>query len=267
MKNEEAKKIIHLLCQKWKIGGQEFLFEIVDFLDKKVNKKISFSNEFEFSLIEGEPKIRLLHLNFWQPDLSIPTIKKILKKKEAIITFIFQKISQKFKSSYNFFILKSLFQFNQKNGLWPIQFGLECQKNFQPKLKIYLSLIERKKERFSLKKFCEHFQLKYQILRKKIKGRKFDTTAIDFLPQNRVFLKIYPFREKNKGVKGVLWRVSSSSQIGSKKVWQRFPEGVNIEKFSDKIKIDSFIKKFIKENNFKVHYFCLEKNKPSIYFR
>ena len=74
MKAIKAKNIINLFCQEWKIKKKDFLFEIINYLDKKVAKKHNFHHDFEFSLIEEEPKIRLLLLDFWQPNLSIQDI-------------------------------------------------------------------------------------------------------------------------------------------------------------------------------------------------
>ncbi len=267
----QAKQFINVLTKEWGIRNKKFLLELIDFLDGSVNKKTNFSNEFEFSLIEGEPKIRLLHLDFWQPDLPIQTIKKILKKREAIIISIFQQLSQKFDSCYNLSLLQLFFQFNKKTGFWPIQFGLEYQIKSQPKIKVYLSIDERTLSFFSyknyFKNFCQYFNLNYKVLAKIFcnkKNVKFDSIAIDFLPDKTYFFKFYPFHKKNQGY---LYRALPSSKIDSKKKWKRFPEGITAEKIINELKINKQIKKIIIKNKFKIHYFCLENKRKSLYFR
>lgn len=267
MNNIRAKKFINLLSRIWKIKEVKFLLEIVDFLDKNTDKKLSFYSDFEFSLIEDEPKVRLLHLNFWQLNLSSKVIKKIIEKREKAILFFFRKISQKFKCSYNSSLPSAFFQYNRENGLWPIQFGLEYQNNSLPIIKIYLSVEERypkRKKEFSLKKFSDFFNLNFQNLNKIFKNKKFDTIAFDFLPNNRYFLKFYPYSQENQGY---LYRILLSSKIHSIKSWQRFPAGLLFEEISEKFFLPLFLRKFIKKNKVKIHYLCQEKNKQSIYFR
>jgi hypothetical protein len=266
MTTHQAEKFIDFLCQKWGIKDKDFLMETVKYLNQAINKKYSFSDYFEFSLIEGEPKIRLLHLDFCQSNLPIGIIKKNLKKRETAIVFIFRKLNQKFNCHYNLSLLQSFFQFNQESGLWPIQFGLEYQKNSQPKIKVYLSLEEKyskRKERFSLSKFCQKFNLDDRVLSKRLKNRRFDTVAIDFLPAKGYCFKFYPFFRN----KGFLYRVRPFSEIDSQKKWQRFPQGIVAEKIIDKLKMNTQIKKTIKENKFKIYYLCSEDRKKSIYFR
>ena len=260
---DQAKKIISLLAREWRIRKKNFLLEIIDFLDKNINKKISFYNGFEFSLIEEEPKIRLLHLDFWQPNLSIQDIKKIIKKRETVIASIFQQLNRKFNSAYNLLLLKSFYRFNQKNGLWPIQFGLEYQNKTKPKIKIYLSV---NGGRFSLRNFCKNFNLDYKILDRKFKNKKFDTIAIDFLPNKDYGFKFYPLTAQNKGL---LYRTSKESKISSVKNWARFPDGLIVDdkKVVNFIKLPTYLYNLIKDNNFKIHYFCQENDKKSIYFR
>jgi len=260
---DQAKKIISLLAREWRIRKKNFLLEIIDFLDKNVDKKTSFSNEFEFSLIENESQIRLLHLNFWPLNLPIQIVKKILKKRKTVIISIFQQLNRKFNSAYNLSLLQSFFRFNEKTGLWPIQFGLEYQNKTKPKIKIYLSV---NGGRFSLRNFCKNFNLDYKILDRKFKNKKFDTIAIDFLPNKDYGFKFYPLTAQNKGL---LYRTSKESKISSVKNWARFPDGLIIDdkKVVNFIKLPTYLYNLIKDNNFKIHYFCQENDKKSIYFR
>jgi len=263
MTDREAKNVINLLCQEWKIKKKDFFFEIINYLDKNIDKKISFSNEFEFSLIEGDSKIRLLHLNFWQPILSFEKIKRIIKKREETITSIFRKLSLAFNCQYNLPLLISFLKFNRVAGFWPIQFGLEYQKKSQPKIKVYLSI---NKDKFSLKKFCNDFNLNYKILIKEFKDRKFDTIAIDFLSDGEYGFKFYPLTGINNGL---LYRVSKNSEFFSVKMWQRFPQGLTVKDIenSNFIILPLFIKNIIAKNKFKIFYLSEENNKRGIYFR
>ena len=260
---DQAKKIISLLAREWRIRKKNFLLEIIDFLDKNINKKISFYNGFEFSLIEEEPKIRLLHLDFWQPNLSIQDIKKIIKKRETVIASIFQQLNRKFNSAYNLSLLQSFFRFNEKTGLWPIQFGLEYQNKKKPKIKVYLGI---NKDKFPLKNFCREFCLDYKLLKQRLKNKKFDTVAVDFLPNSDYDFKFYPLITQNKGL---LYRANKASKIVSVKTWLRFLDGLsgNDEQVHKFIKLPAWFYRILRENNFKIHYFCKENDKKSIYFR
>lgn len=264
MNKIRAKKIIFELIKEWRLGKTRPLLGMVDFLDKETNKKLSFSNDFEFSFIENETQIRLLHLNFWQQNLPIPIIKKIIKKRETVIVSIFTQLSQKFNCFYNLSLLQSFFQFNKETGFWPIQFGLEYNGKSKPKIKIYLSIND---DDFHLKKFCDKFKLNYKILKKEFRNKKFDTAAIDFLLSNGDYgFKFYPIIALNKGK---LYRVDKNTNIISIKNWTRFPDGllVNDKIVSNFIKLPAFLYEIIKKNNFRIHYLCEENNKKSIYFR
>ena len=263
MNNIQTKRFITFLAKKWEIKNKKFLLEIVDFLDKNIDKKTSFSNEFELSLIENEPKIRLLHLFFWRPNLSIQIIKKILKKREAAIISVFNQFNWQFNCSYNLSLFQIFFQFNKKAGLWPIQFGFECQKNLKPKLKVYLSV---NGSNFSWEEFCDKFKLNRGILSKKFKNKKFDTVAIDFSLDKNYCFKFYPLIAINRGL---LYRVDKNSKIISIKKWRRFPDGLTVDdkRISNFIKLPPNLYKIIENNDFKTHYLCEENGKKSIYFR
>ena len=260
---DQAKKIISLLAREWRIRKKNFLLEIIDFLDKNVDKKTSFSNEFEFSLIENESQIRLLHLNFWPLNLPIQIVKKILKKRKTVIISIFQQLNRKFNSAYNLSLLQSFFRFNEKTGLWLIQFGLEYQNKKKPKIKVYLGI---NKDKFPLKKFCREFCLDYKLLKQRLKNKKFDTVAVDFLPNSDYDFKFYPLITQNKGL---LYRANKASKIVSVKTWLRFLDGLsgNDEQVHKFIKLPAWFYRILRENNFKIHYFCKENDKKSIYFR
>jgi len=259
----QAKNIINILSQKWEIKNKDFFLEIIKYLDEKVEKEYSLRHYFEFSLIENEPRMRLLHLFFWQPNLPLRIVEKIIREREKEIAFIFQKVSRKFKCAYNLSLLQSFFQFNQKFGLWPIQFGLEYKKE-PPKIKIYLSI---NGQDFPFNFFCNSFNLKYKILEKKIGQRKLDTIAIDFLPNGEYIFKFYPLDSHRNGW---LYRVSKNSEILSIKKWQRLVWGLTLKGMQEKklnVKLSLFLKNFIAKNNLKISYFCQEGNKKSIYFR
>lgn len=264
MNENQAKNIFETITGK--SNKRKELFGIVgnNLITEDKNRYI-FSSEFEISFIEKEHKARLLHLYFWQPGLVKNEIEKIIKKREKNIKTIFQNISQSFKCQYDNILLNNFFQFNRKNTFYPIQFGLEYQEKSKPKLKVYLSV---NAERFPLEKFCGIFNLDYSILEleKKFKNKKFDTVALDFLPDGDYGFKFYPFTGLNKGK---LYRVDKNTKITSIKNWLRFPDGlfVNNKKVVNFIKLPTYLYKIIKNNNFKIHYLCEENNKKSIYFR
>lgn len=264
----QAKKIINTLSKEWRVKKAKTLLEIVNFLDDNIDRKLSFFNGFEFSFIEGENNIRLLHLNFWKPELLKKESEKILKKREKNIKKIFRQLIKVFNCKYNLNILKSFFEFNQQNGFWPIQFGLEYQKKIQPKIKVYLSLEERSpkiKREFSLKKFCQQFNLDYKFLSKLFANKKLETVAIDFLANKGFQFKFYPILKENQGL---LYRVNQDSKILSRKTWNRFPNGLTLNEVEKNfMKLPSLISKIIIENNLKIHYLCQENEKKSIYFR
>ncbi len=264
MDKEKTIALIEILSQKWKIKNKKFFFEIINFLDKNVNKKFSFFNGFEFSFIENQPKVRLLHLDFWYPTLSLSIFKKIIEKREKTIILLFKKFSQKFHCFYSLELLKKFFQFNREEKNFPIQFGFEWNKKSQPRLKVYLSI---NGINFSLKKFCHEFQLnKLQTQKNFLKNKKFDTIALDFFPHGGYCFKFYPLLTKSKGL---LLRINKDSKIISIKKWKRFPKGLEIEdsKVRNFIKLPKYLFTIIKKLDFKVHYLCEENSKKSIYFR
>ena len=267
----QAKQFINVLTKEWGIRNKKFLLELIDFLNNSVDKEINAFHEFEFSLIEKQSKIRLLHLAFYQHNLSIQNIKKNFEKRETTIISIFQKLNQNFNCSYNLSLLQSFFYFNQKFGFWPIQFGLEYQKRSHLKIKVYLSIQEgcliAQKEKKYFKFFCQYFNLNYKVLIKTFcnkKDVKLDTIAIDFFHNNQYCFKFYPFYKENQGY---LYRVLPSSKIDSKKKWQRFLRAITAEKIINELKINKQIKNIIIKNKFKIKYLCLENKRKSIYFR
>lgn len=263
MEKFQAQEFIRFLAKIWKIKEKKFFLEITELLDKNVNRKLSLFNGFEFSLVEGNRSLRLLHLDFWKSNCSFFLIKKNLQKRKEIIKTIFQKVSKKFHLDYNFSLLNSFFQFNEETCLWPLQFGIEY-KEPKVRLKIYLSI---NGDSFPLKKFCQKFILNFQMLNNKLNNVKFDSVAIDFFSKGNYQFKFYPFLKTNKD-KGFLLRINKKSQVISKKIWIRFPNGLLIdEKINNFLHLPRKILNYMKTNNFKIYYFCKENNKKSIYFR
>ncbi|MEA3464094.1 MAG: hypothetical protein U9R14_03405, partial [Patescibacteria group bacterium] len=194
--------------------------------------------------------------------LSFPKLSMLLSettKRKKIILSVFKKLGKEFGANYNTQICDLLLDFNPNHNYWPIQFGFEYTQNTAPRLKVYLSVNSK---RFPLKKFCNSFDLDFKLLRPFIAGEKIDAIAIDFLPNNNYFLKIYTI-SKNKGK---LFRLDNQSQIKSVKQYKHFPAGIDVDKrFSFKASKKSI--NFILGNNFKIHYLCSENGRKSIYLR
>lgn len=265
MNKQEVKELISYLNSKKKLDKPDLFFTIADLLSGTGDQKDILQNEFEFSFIDGkDDKIRLLHLLFWKNKIAKNCIKKRILNRGKSILNLLVKIQEKFGCNYDFNLFKKFLNFNKKkNALWPIQFGLEHQNKFKPKIKVYLSI---NGDKFFLKNFCHNFNLKYKILKKEFKNRKFDTVAIDFLPDGDFRFKFYPIIALNKGK---LYRVDKNTNIVSIKNWTRFPDGLlmNNRIVSNFIKLPTFLYEIIRSNNFRIHYLCKENGKKSVYFR
>ena len=262
-----AKKVINILAQEWDIPKRKSLFDIVEFLDKGIEQSGNFCNDFEFSLVEDGLKIRMLHLDFPKVDLNNNELRKNIKKRESRIISIFRKMEEEFYSRYALSQCKLLYKLNNQNLIYPIQFGLECQKNFAPTIKVYLSVGEgfmKQRRIFCFQKFSNLFGLNFKKLRELFKNKKFDTVAIDFLPNGDYFFKFYPYIHENQGY---LYRILPSSEVISIKTWYRFPDGLLFEDIPEEFCFNSMFNKLNKMNRYKIHYLCKEADRRSIYFR
>jgi len=256
MNEKRVKEFIVLLIKKWdsRLPHQKVLEYIIDFLDSKSFKKDIFDNQFEFSLIENKNNIRLLHLLFWKDSASEKSIRNILKHREESIVNIFKEINSRFHKSFNLDFLENFLKFNRKNGLYPVQFSLEYDKEFLKVLKVYLSVNSKS---FLLKNFSQYFGFKFSFLEKIFQGKKCDCLAIDFLSDGSYRFKLYSILNN----KGLLHRVELPDKLISIKEYIRFPKGISIKNIP--FKIDSDIKKFID----KIYYLTKEKGVKSFYFR
>lgn len=263
MNSKQAKKLITIASQEWNFKKKNVFLKVIDLLDESVKQEAAAANEFEFSLIENERKLRLLHLNFWKPNLTPLMIEIILKKRRLFLSFILKYLKYKFNASYNLSLFRLLDEFNQKNGCFPIQFGLEYSKDFLPKVKIYLSSNSLV---FNLKKFCFFFNLDHKILTREFKHRYFDAIGIDLLPDGDFYFKFYPLRHPHGGS---LYRFDRKSKKLSVKTWERFPQKLTLQKFEklNFMKLPLFLKNIFREDNLIVSYLCIENDKKSFYFR
>lgn len=263
MNKREVKELISYLNSKKKPDKPDIFFTIVDLLSGAGDQKDILQNAFEFSLVEKLSSLRLLHLFFWNPKLERKKIFRILAHREATLNKIIQIISRKFECEYNQKAYHTLINFNAKTSKWPLQFGLEYQKKFGVKIKIYLSI---NSDEIDLKKFCSDLQLDLHLLKKEFQGKKFDTIALDLMADKNYGFKFYVLQ---KAEKGILYRVSKESKIVSVKKWIRFPQGLSPEVLEKSvfIKLPTFFKKFIHEKRCKIYYACSEGGKRSIYFR
>ncbi len=298
MNNSQAKQLIGLLSQRWGFNPNKLIFEIIDELERGSELKSNLYNGFEFSLVSGQKKIRILHLNFLKEFLSLAQKEKLRKKRIDCIAKIFVSLNNsscKFNDK-----IKPILSI-AKSHSWMVQFGIDLAQSKIERVKIYFTSpdglkLQRKKVQELIKKLSCILNLKADKLEKTFKNKDFDTVGIDFLPRGECFLKIYPLICKglpnpkevgkvyqpvlsalrNMLVKetGMLCRISPSSDISSTKLWFRLKESVapkrlNILKQNfPKQKLwlkESF--KIIKDVEAKISYFALENRNLGIYFR
>lgn len=267
MKEIIAKEFISLIIDKWEAGLQYkiFLEDIIDLLNKgaKKNKKFIYDNQFEFSLVKNKDNLRMLHLVFLRDNVSEKNIRNILKYREQDIINIFKKINSKFYLKYNLGCLEIFFNFNQQYGLYPIQFGLDYNKDsLFLRLKVYLSINNQK---FPLKKFSQYFNINDDFFKKLFQDKQYDSIALDFLKNGDYKFKFYAISNNN----GFLYRINPPAEIVSKKQYIRIPQGILVNKIPPKFifKIDKDIQEFIKENRLKIYYLTKEKDIKGLYFR
>ncbi|MBU2472770.1 hypothetical protein KKE74_01935 [Patescibacteria group bacterium] len=267
MKEILAKEFISLMIDKWMAGLQHkrVLGDIIDSLNKEFikDKKFIYDNQFEFSLVENKDNLRILHLVFWKDNASKKNIKNILEKRKKNIYQIFKNINQRFHLKYNLDYLEKIFTFNQRHSLYPIQFGLEYNKDLLfLRLKVYLSITNQK---FPLKEFSQYFNLEDGFLKKLFQDKQYDSIAFDFLKNGDYKFKFYAISNNN----GFLYRINPPAEIVSKKQYVRIPQGILINKIPSKFifKIDKDILEFIKRNRLKIYYLTKEKDIKGLYFR
>lgn len=256
MNEKKAKDFIGLSVEKWhlQLPHREVLEYIIDLLDVGDFKENILDNQFEFSLVEKKDNIRLLHLLFWKDSTSSKDIEKILKRRNENITEIFKEINNRFHKSFNLNFLENFLDFNKNNGLYPVQFGLEYDKEFLGVLKIYLSINSKL---FPLKEFSQYFGFNLVFLEKIFKNREYDCIAVDFLGNGSYYFKLYSILNN----KGLLHRIELPNKTVSTKEYLRFPKGLTAKNASFKVNGD--FKKFIN----RIYYLTKEKGVKSFYFR
>lgn len=267
MRGKLVEKFINLVIGKWgnRAAHKFLLGGVIRFFDEKQSgSKYIFDNDFEISLVENKNNIRMLHLLFLNDETPLQNAKAILEKRQKSIVEFFKNINEKFIREYNLQFLEKFFDFNRRCGLFPIQFGLDYNReSLFLRLKVYLSIIE---QNFSLKKFSENFHFNYTFLRKIFWKRQYDSVAVDFFKNGDYQFKFYAI----SGGRGALYRVNPPDKIFSVKHYIRIPEGIFMKEIPDKFKkfkIDKNLKNFIKTNKLKIHYLAEEDNKKSFYFR
>ena len=266
MNSRLAKNYIELIIHKWpnNLAHKKLLFSIIDILSiDRFKSKYIFDSDFEFSLLENNDNIRMLHLLFWKDKISQRNINIFIKNRQEGIIEIFKNINENFHREYNIEILKFFFAFNQKYCFYPVQFSLEYNRDLLfTILKVYLSITFQK---FPLEKFTKLFGFRYNFLKKIFHNKQYDAIAIDFLENGDYKFKFYAISNNH----GFLYRVERPFKIISIKNYIRIPEGIPLSKIPlvFAFKIDKNIKKFIKRQGFKIHYLAKEKNVKSCYFR
>ncbi len=269
MDTVKAKILLAILSKQWKIENKQLDINMFDYLEKSVEKKICFSHGFEFSLIEDEKDIRFLHYYFWKSQSQNFSINNYLKKRKASLKTLFKRINSEKNCSLNITSLTKLFEFQSK-CCWPIQFGLSYSRNDRFILKVYLSIREKSyfsNGYFPLEEFCIIFHLSFEKLKKVIESKKYiyDSVGIDFFPNGDNVFKFYTFNEINQS--GQLFRFSHLSKLKSHKKWFYCKNGILFADTEPVFMMKSELNNFIVTNNLKIHYFCQEKGRKSIYLR
>lgn len=263
MNLEQAEKFSIAAMTEWKIKKKGFFLKVIKILHKSADQETTASNEFEFSLIDKEPNLRVLHLCFWKPNLTKQEIGIIIKKRGLSFIYIFKYLKQKFNAFYNLSLFRSLIEFDQKNGQFPVQFGMEYSNGFLPKIKVYLSV---NRAIFNLKEFCLCFNLAYGSLKKESGDYYFDAIGIDLLPDGKFYFKFYPLQHFHRGA---LCRIDKESKKLSVKFWERFPQKLTLFQYDkmNYMKLPPFVRDFFKKMDLRVSYLSIENKKRSLYFR
>lgn len=240
----------------------EIFSGIIDQLATEVKgRKKMQSNDFELSLVENSLNFRLLHLVFFNESLSENVKKRLRKERKEVIFKIVSKLCSLDKLNIDKKRLNNFFNFNTKEGGWPIQFGLEEDRK-EIRFKVYLSV---NGEKINLKKYCRLLDIDYEKI-KNLAHKKIDTLAIDFMDDRKVRFKFYPLEGESKGF---LVRLCPETGKVSVKKWVRLEKPISLEseKSMNFIKLPSVIKKIIMDNKLHLTYFCQELGVRSIYVR
>lgn len=271
MNSFQAKEVVGLMARQFCVSRPEIICSVIDFLSADSGNHAVYFDGFEFSLVENEEKIRLLHLHFLEAGLPLRMVKNTIESRQARVNALCVKLRRIFGGNYDISLLRLLFEFNMAQGPWPVQVGLEFQGRTRPKLKVYLSLDGRNpdiKKEFSLEKFCGMFGLDPARLKKIFDNSSFDALAVDLLPDGRRFFKFYPYiEEKNGCISGYLYRFYASSRLHSTKLWYNFPQGFISNDLLREVTFRNRFIGYLKDSQFRVHYLTEENNIKGLYFR
>ncbi len=257
MNDRQSGKFIKVLEKAYGAKDCGLIFSKMTGLNEGSSDGIFF-REFEFSLVEDNPSIRILHLEFYDPNVGKNKIGELIeKRKNKILNFLDFLAAVSF--NYDKKNCAKFFDFNQ-HGTWPIQVGIELGEKI--KAKIYLSI---NNDKFDLEKFCQALDLNYGKIRGPLAHRKLDTVAIDLTGDGGFQIKIYPMEKPSQGW---LWRLSKDGSVASEKRWIRLSKGLLLDKKElGFIDLPETVKDAIIENKLKISYFCSENKARSIYVR
>lgn len=258
-----AKQFIGLLARKSAVGNCKLLPKAADLLDDACRAAGGASSEYEFSLVEGIPSIRMLHLSFWKRGRTARAVEKLLLKREEALLSAVSFLGGRSGAGYDLSFLRSFFSFNRETGSWPVQFGAECADAAKPVLKAYLSV---NGTAFPLDKFCGVTGLDHVILAKQIGKAGFDSVGVDLLPDGRHSVKLYPRRGADAGL---LCRIGPDSKIVSVKGWRKFPLGLPASRLAGGgfMAMPAGAAAFLVRNDRMISYVCAENGRKSVYFR
>lgn len=248
------------------VGDDErsFFLEVVDVLDMGYSGSDDFHiREFEYSFVESEPMIRLLHLEFPKEEAGKKRLREIRERREAVIADILSMAERNFGCRYDADSCRKMLAFNAGNGSFPVQVGMECRTGGRPKVKVYLSV---NAGRFPVKAFCLSMGIDGGRVTRSLGDRPLDAVAVDFLPGGGISIKLYPLTAENKGL---LMRISTDGTVLSRKSWARLPFGLDIGSVSKNgfFDVPLSLRADTERHALRVSYLCLENGKRSVYFR
>jgi hypothetical protein len=306
MKSKQAKELVNYLSKARKISSALNLNRIIDRLEESARGPHGNFNTFEFSFVYPENNIRLLHINFYKSHTPIK-LSAALKFRMDSLMDIFKYANHRLKLKYDLETLRDTFLLAE-DILCPIQFGCEVNMSAAPIMKEYFSVIDSEDCLHLLKKVCLLLGLNFQKLEKEfVSALPLDTIGIDFLPNGRRNLKIYPYYQQPFNLSdirkayqryrssndqflepfmawirqiplrhiGFLCRVSKDSEIDSVKIWTRMEKSIPCDllppcKSLKSDRLQNWLndsKNIIKSFELMISYLTLENNNLGIYFR
>ncbi len=256
----QAKGVVDMLSTTWNIPNADFVAGLFGELWMP-SVRGNVVQAFEFSFLEDTEMIRVNHLYF--ADMGEKHSDAVRRERKEKIISVVRTVGQKYSMKFDECSFGNVLAFSDSDDRFPLQFGLEYGRNERLRIKLYFSIDGLS---FPSQSFCDTIGLGYGESVEAYAENGFDTVAVDFLPDGKTRLKVYPLSSRHSGT---LLRFSESGVVVSKKVWQRIPEGVNARQFLESgfLSVPDILGKYMVENRLRISYLCEERGKRSVYFR